>query len=232
VRTSPASPSSRAAFDFSHPSGAASSSSSSRSGRRSSRSCWWHPREEKGSVVVVSNEDDSSSGGGGLWKRRWNRGGSGSAGATKSSEGNGRFICSLELPALPRRAATNKGAFAGPRLNLKLPSFSGATAECPGLLKYACDLSARVRLVKPVVVRTLSNGKEGGGDDGEKEIKSGDCLSAVLGGRPLLCLEFGDMRMRVEEPRPALVGGKKKKRKEKGATFSSSSSARGGALLA
>ena len=232
--TSPASPSSRAAFDFSSPSeknlrGSSSSSSSrphaSRSSRssRASRSCWWHPREEKGSVVVVSNEDSS---GGGLWKRRRNRGGNGqSSSSSSSSEGNGRFICSLELPALPRRGGASENAFTGPRLNLKLPSFSGATAECPGLLKYACDLSARVRLVKPVVVRT------GGEKAGEKDGGDSDCLSAVLGGKPLLCLEFGDMRMRVEEPQPALIGGKKKKKKMT-FPFSSSPSPRGGALLA
>ena len=81
--------------------------------------------------------------------------------------------------------------------------------------------------MKPVVVRTIGGGGGSGGGEkrDEKESNSSDCLSAVLGGKPLLCLEFGDMRMRVEQPRPALVGGKKQK-------ASSSSSSRGGALLA
>ena len=218
--TSPASPSSREAFDFSHPE--SSSSSRSRSSRFSrSSSCWWHPREEKCSVVVVRNEDER--GGGGIWRRRRrSRGGAGGGGGG----GGGNFICSLELPALPR---TSRDEFVGPRLSLKLPSFSGATPECPGLLKYACDLSARVRLVKPVVVRSCGRSVRGERDD--KDDENADCLSAVLGGKPLLCLEFGDMRMRVKQPQPALIGEKKagKKRWWRGEQQqpSSSSSSRG-----
>lgn len=228
--TSPASPSSREAFDFSHP----GSSSSRRSRFSRSSSCWWHPREEKGSVVVVRNEDER--GRGGIWKRRRSWGGAG-GGEGAGGGGGGNFICSLELPALPR---ASKDQFTGPRLRLKLPSFSGATPECPGLLKYACDLSARVRLVKPVVVRSVGGGggtRASGGDAGGGG--GAGRLSAVLGGRPLLCLEFGDMRMQVKRPQPALIGAKKEEGKRKRWPWqgeqqqaSSSPSSRGGALLA
>jgi len=158
--------------------------------------------------VVIRSEGSS----GGIWRRRR---GAAAAAAGENSGGN-NFICSLELPALPRTASKEDNPkFTGPRLNLKLPSFSGATPECPGLLKYACDLSARVRLVKPVVVRTRRS-KDEKRDEREGGCSSDDSfLSAVLGGKPLLCLEFGDMRMRVEQPRAALVGEGNKKSKGK-----------------
>ncbi len=56
----------------------------------------------------------------------------------------GAAVCSLALPAAPR------GGWRGPRLRLALPSFSGATPEHPGLLRYACQLAARIR-VSPAV---------------------------------------------------------------------------------
>jgi len=56
----------------------------------------------------------------------------------------GAAVCSLALPAPPR------GGWRGPRLRLALPSFSGATPEHPGLLRYACQLAARIR-VSPAV---------------------------------------------------------------------------------
>ena len=56
----------------------------------------------------------------------------------------GAAVCILALPAPPRRG------WRGPRLRLALPSFSGATPEHPGLLRYACQLAARIR-VSPAV---------------------------------------------------------------------------------
>ena len=37
--------------------------------------------------------------------------------------------------------------WAGPRIRMQLPSFSGAIAECPQLLQYACQLCTNVRPV-------------------------------------------------------------------------------------
>ncbi|GIL51414.1 hypothetical protein Vafri_7407 [Volvox africanus] len=86
----------------------------------------------------------------------------------------------------------------GPRITLSLPSFSGGTPEVPGLLRYACDLQTNVGLVAPLAVEIPSAGRE---DEGSREY-----LGAVLGGRPLLTLEFAQMEMRVEAPEALLEG--------------------------
>ncbi|KAG2442341.1 hypothetical protein HXX76_002427 [Chlamydomonas incerta] len=93
-------------------------------------------------------------------------------------------VCLVELPAAQRAL--------GPRITLSLPSFSGGTPEVPGLLRYACDLTTHVGLVAPlrVTVPPAARGEE----------ESPEQLGAVLGGRPLLCIEFAQMEMRVEEP--------------------------------
>ncbi|PNW85602.1 hypothetical protein CHLRE_03g194450v5 [Chlamydomonas reinhardtii] len=93
-------------------------------------------------------------------------------------------VCLIELPAAQRSL--------GPRITLSLPSFSGGTPEVPGLLRYACDLTTNVGLVPPlrVTVPPAARGEE----------ESPEQLGAVLGGRPLLCIEFAQMEMRVEEP--------------------------------
>jgi hypothetical protein len=59
----------------------------------------------------------------------------------------GAEVCALALP----------GAGAGPlgpRINLKLPSFSGRTSACPDLLKYSLDMRANVRLSGPILAET------------------------------------------------------------------------------
>lgn len=40
--------------------------------------------------------------------------------------------------------------WAGPRVCLPLPSFSGLTDAVPHMLRYACDMHANVRLCKPI----------------------------------------------------------------------------------
>ncbi|PNH03497.1 hypothetical protein TSOC_010448 [Tetrabaena socialis] len=98
-------------------------------------------------------------------------------------------VCRIALPQgdVPR----------GPRIKLSLPSFSGATLEVPGLLRYACDLATNVRLVAPCVVTVPPPGR------GEED--SPECLAMVLRGRPLVALEFAAMEMRVEEPEALLL---------------------------
>ncbi|KAG2483808.1 hypothetical protein HYH03_017331 [Edaphochlamys debaryana] len=93
-------------------------------------------------------------------------------------------VCRIELPWGERAL--------GPRIKLPLPSFSGGTQEVPGLLQYACDLSTHVGLVAPLRVSVPAPGR------GEEE--SPECLAAVLGGKPLVAIEFAAMEMRVEEP--------------------------------
>ena len=47
-------------------------------------------------------------------------------------------VCSMALPP-----AASRG-WAGPRIRMQLPSFSGATGECPQLLQYTCQLCTNV----------------------------------------------------------------------------------------
>ncbi len=108
-------------------------------------------------------------------------------------------VCTMQLPD-----ARAPGAFAGPRIRLPLPSFSGGTPECPQLLKYACDLWTHVRPVAPAFVtvpRALPAGALPASAAGRQEASSsdaagGELLAAVLGGRPLLALAFDDMEVR------------------------------------
>ena len=85
-----------------------------------------------------------------------------------------------------------------PKIQMALPSFSGATPDFPGLLKYSLRLMTKVRFLKPVQVRLpqlrcLEDEKNNGGGGGE-------VLDSVLGGRPLLCMAFDDMEMQVQPP--------------------------------
>lgn len=78
----------------------------------------------------------------------------------------------------------------GPRIKISLPSFSGNTAEHPGLLQYACQLMTNVRPITPARVHTTARD-----DDKDLEVMAG-----VLGGRPLLALSFDNMEMKVHAP--------------------------------
>ncbi|EFJ41734.1 hypothetical protein VOLCADRAFT_98268 [Volvox carteri f. nagariensis] len=99
-------------------------------------------------------------------------------------------VCRITMPD------TNRAW--GPRITLSLPSFSGATPEVPGLLRYACDLQTNVGLLAPLAVEVPAAGR------GEED--SREHLGALLGGRPLVTLEFAQMEMHVEEPEALLVG--------------------------
>ncbi len=65
-------------------------------------------------------------------------------------------------------------------------SCSGGTLDHPDLVRYACDLFTNVRFVRPVTVSV----QEG---DNSRQRGSDEVMSAVLGGRPLLCLAFDEM---------------------------------------
>ncbi|GLC38604.1 hypothetical protein PLESTM_000753000 [Pleodorina starrii] len=105
-------------------------------------------------------------------------------------------VCRITLPDCSRAL--------GPRISLSLPSFSGGTPEVPGLLRYACDLRTNVGLMAPLAVEVPPPAAGAGGRRGEES--SPEYLAAVLGGRPLVTLEFAAMEMRVEEPEALLLG--------------------------
>ncbi|GBF90992.1 hypothetical protein Rsub_03847 [Raphidocelis subcapitata] len=119
-------------------------------------------------------------------------------------------VATFRLPAV----AT--AGFLGPRLRLSLPSFSGGTAEHPGLLKYSCDLQTAVMPVSPIAI-DLHHSGGGDGQQHEREREQqrwrpwgrreqaaggggGEAVDALLCGRPLVTLAFSDMVMKVEEP--------------------------------
>lgn len=93
--------------------------------------------------------------------------------------------------------------WSGPHLKIALPSFSGGTPACPALLRYACTLATRVRPLQPARV-VLGEGAD-------------PTLARLLGGRPLLALQFGDMTMTVQEP--VRVAAKEKKRERRRAAL-------------
>jgi hypothetical protein len=97
-------------------------------------------------------------------------------------------VARLQLPAAQAGWA--------PRIRMRLPNFSGATDEHPGLLHYTCKLDARVRPMPFKCMRAL-------GDHDEQHPED---VSAVLRGKPVLCIEFGDLVMTVPQPEPLKVG--------------------------
>ncbi len=96
-------------------------------------------------------------------------------------------VCELDMPHVPTTWA--------PRIQMFLPSFSGATPEYPGLLKYSLKLMTHVRFLKPVSLRLPD-------ERHEDDHSSGEVLDAVLGGKPLLCMAFDNMEMVVQPPEP------------------------------
>ncbi|KAJ9505201.1 hypothetical protein QJQ45_011231 [Haematococcus lacustris] len=112
-------------------------------------------------------------------------------------------VCTLLLPP-----GLGEGSFPGPRLRLSLPSYSGATPDCPALLKYACHLHtnigvmapARVSLPLPEAPDLAVGRRPRGRAGGEGSEEDGELMTAVLGGRPLLALNFHDMEMTVHQP--------------------------------
>lgn len=93
-------------------------------------------------------------------------------------------VAEFLLPeALPRK---------GPRMPLTLPNFSGGTVDHPGLLHYTCKMLANIRPA-PAIRAVQSTGKD---------VATVEDVSHVLKGKPLLCLEFRDLVMRVPEAQP------------------------------
>ena len=80
---------------------------------------------------------------------------------------SGGDLCSLAIPS------AGAGPL-GPRINLKLPSFSGRTQTVPDLLKYSLDLRANVRLSGPVVMKQADLNIETNSKTDEEEKTSDD----------------------------------------------------------
>lgn len=77
---------------------------------------------------------------------------------------------------------------------------SGATPEVPGLLKYACVLHTNVRLLPAARVDVPSAagpgpGVSAGAGAGADDAAGLEHLGPVLGGRPLVTLEFSNMEV-------------------------------------
>lgn len=62
---------------------------------------------------------------------------------------------------------------------------SGNTAEHPGLLQYACQLTTNIRPTAPARVHVSSS----------EEDNDMEAMAGVLGGRPVLALCFEDMEV-------------------------------------
>ncbi len=92
-------------------------------------------RSRAGHRMTLYNEERRS------WLQPWKR----------STQGLDAPVCSMVLPP-----ALSK-AWAGPRIRMQLPSFSGATAECPQLLQYTCQLCTNVRAVPAAIVEVRAS---------------------------------------------------------------------------
>jgi hypothetical protein len=118
----------------------------------------------------------------------WHSGGTGGGSGVVRVRAGGAHVCTLALPA----GAASSSAAAVPHVTLSLPSFSGATAAVPGLLRYALRLRARVR---PCAAAAATMPLPA-------SAHAQHALHAVLAGRPLLTLAFDDMEMHVGAPTP------------------------------
>ena len=74
---------------------------------------------------------------------------------------------------------------------LRLYCNSGATEDCPAILKYACVLDTNAAPVKPALCQADFNAEEA--------VDGGEALSSLLTGKPLLALNFSNMVMTVDE---------------------------------
>jgi len=129
-------------------------------------------------------------------------------------------VCSIDMSSTQERGGerNNGQGYANrilpPKIQMFLPSFSGATALCPDILKYSLRLSTRIRFLKPVRVITpnISHPNERNEPNdrrkraaGNRDAHVNDDIEAFIGqlvlcGRPLVCMSFEDMTMEVQAP--------------------------------
>jgi len=111
------------------------------------------------------------------------------------------LVCSIDM-SNTRKQSTKPPPFM-PSIQMFLPSFSGATALCPDILKYSLRLCTKVSFLKPLSVSNGRSTEEA--VNGKEEPEDPEGIEAfvgthVLGGKPLVCMCFEDMRMDVEAP--------------------------------
>jgi hypothetical protein len=98
-------------------------------------------------------------------------------------------ICTIEVPE-----DYNHHQW-GPKIQMHLPSYSGATDTCPDLLKYSLRMFTKVRFISPLKIHIPNaNG------DNPSSSSSLEALGTVLGGKPLVCMSFDNMNIHVDKP--------------------------------
>lgn len=107
-----------------------------------------------------------------------------------------RPVCSIDMSSTVERAVRSPPFM--PKIQMFLPSFSGATARCPDILKYSLRLSTSVRFLKPMRVTP-------GADERDDDTRNAGDIEAFVGrhvlcGRPLVCMSFENMKMEVQAP--------------------------------
>lgn len=120
---------------------------------------------------------------------------------SENEESNVRSLCNICIPfALPTLEANEN--WMGPSIRMSLPSFSGRTLDIPCLLKYSCHMEGRVRMVKPAkITRGFDVDEKSTGMESENdEDKKWNHSVSVLLAKPILALEFRQLRMQVEGP--------------------------------
>ena len=95
-------------------------------------------------------------------------------------------VCSLSASEMTYCSSSAPGMTAAIRC-----CDSGATEDCPAILKYACVLDTNAAPMEPALCHA-----DFGGDDAAD---GGEALASILNGKPLLALNFSNMVMTVDE---------------------------------
>lgn len=121
-------------------------------------------------------------------------------------------ICSISLPYVVPHSENEK-KWMGPKIRMSLPSFSGQTIHNPHLLKYCCQIQCRVRAVEAAKISgpMKVNFTKSSDDDELSDNNLNSTVStaeedewtrsiSVLLSKPILALEFSQLKMQVEAP--------------------------------
>lgn len=121
-------------------------------------------------------------------------------------------ICSISLPYVVPHSENEK-KWMGPKIRMSLPSFSGQTIHNPHLLKYCCQIQCRVRAVEAAKISgpMKVNFTKSSDDDELSDNNLNTTVStaeedewtrsiSVLLSKPILALEFSQLKMQVEAP--------------------------------
>ena len=111
-------------------------------------------------------------------------------------------VCSIDMASSVSDAGSQSRGQFMPSIQMFLPSFSGATALCPEILKYSLRLETKVRFLRPMRVLSSVDTDAGAAADAADADAGIEAFVGrdVLGGRPLVCMSFEDMVMEVQKP--------------------------------